>query len=144
MIVDRFYHLDGARELCIAVACDQRAALIPNIGPLAGRICRIVERIFQIVVTLAPHQTQISCPVRILRLTHILIVVRVLRRGRDVPIIVLILILISIVVVAVIVVVVVVVESTIVHLKANKILKMKHKSLNVLGLGLTCCVTSVR
>lgn len=74
MVVDRLAHLYGARELCVGVECGQTAALIANIRPDIWCIRRVVECVLQIVVSLAPHETQIP-HVLLLRSTVIFVVV---------------------------------------------------------------------
>lgn len=57
MIVDRFHHLDSARELGVRVQSDQGSPLIADVGPLTRCTGGIVEGILQIVITLTPDQT---------------------------------------------------------------------------------------
>lgn len=57
MIVDRFHHLDSARELGVRVQGDQGSPLIADVGPLTRCTGGIVEGILQIVITLTPDQT---------------------------------------------------------------------------------------
>lgn len=59
MIVDGLHHLDGAGELGVGVKGDQGAPLVANIRPLTRCACGVVEGVLQVVVPLAPHQTQV-------------------------------------------------------------------------------------
>lgn len=130
MIVDRLAHLYSTRELCVRVQCDQTAALIANIRPDIRSICRIVEGVFQIVVPLAPHETQIPHAL-LLRLAGIFVIVLlILRRARQRSIIVLILILMAIAVVAIVAIMVIIIVAVVVgglHLvkKTNKFAERK-------------------